>query len=196
MLLSILIPTMHSRAIVFDAITAELRRQIKLCKATESVEILSLIDSKERTTGAKRNDLLKMATGDYLVFIDDDDAVSPDYIAEVLNVINNRPDADCIVYDCHYYLDDIFRFNCKYSVEYEYSDTRKLLKNGGSEWRGKPAHTMVWKSSIAKKHSFPDVSKREDFAWVAKAYPDIKTEVQINKPLYYYMASRKKKKHG
>jgi hypothetical protein len=37
------------------------------------------------------------------------------------------------------------------------SDVNKpQIINDGKEWRGKPSHTMVYKSSIAKKHNFND----------------------------------------
>jgi len=42
---------------------------------------------------------------------------------------------------------------CKYGIEFTYGDI-----NGGLEWRGKPAHTMVWKSSIAKKFAVFNLS--------------------------------------
>jgi hydroxyacyl-ACP dehydratase HTD2-like protein with hotdog domain len=72
---------------------------------------------------------------------------------------------------------------CKYGIEFEYGD---IL--GGSEWRGKPAHTMVYKSSIAKAHAFSDMKAAEDVDWVKRACRDVKNQVRINKVLYYYDA--------
>ena len=61
--------------------------------------------------------------------------------------------------------------------------------NNGKEWRGKPAHTMIWKSSIAKKHTYSDKQNGEDVDWVKRAYLDIKTQHRIDKVLYYYDAN-------
>lgn len=193
MKLSILIPTLVTRVSFFNSIKTELEKQINQGKFSTDIEIISVLDNREKTIGSKRNILLGMSKGDFLTFIDDDDFVSPDYIEEVMNAIKSNPLADCIVYDSIYSLNGKIRFRCHYSIDYDYSNTKDLLKNNGKEWFGKPAHTMVWRSSLAKKHKFPNKSRREDFEWVAVAYKDIKKEIKIDKVLYYYNAVSKKK---
>jgi len=40
------------------------------------------------TIGAKRNQLLHRAKGDYVAFVDDDDLVSSDYVNKVLSAVS------------------------------------------------------------------------------------------------------------
>jgi len=177
--LSILIATVPSRIRNFypdllDSINKQIRDR-------DDVEIIGFYDNKKRTVGEKRNELLKLAQGDFLTFVDDDDRIADDYIISILDCINKNPDADCIVFDCITTIDgdkDNQTYS-KYSINYEYNQT-------GNQWRGKPAHTMVWKSSIAKKHTYIDKNYGEDIDWVKRACLDIKNEVRIDKVLYYY----------
>lgn len=177
--LSILILTTPRRLeTFFPRLIRHLEKQIG---SRTDVEILGLYDNKKRTVGEKRNELIKMAKGKYLTFIDDDDRIDDTYIETILKMIEERPDADCIVFDC------ITTINndpnqvtySKYGIEFNYHQT-------GNQWRGKPAHTMVWLSDITKRHSYVSKNYGEDIDWVVRACRDIKTQVRIDKVLYYY----------
>jgi len=59
------------------------------------VELLFLMDNKRRPVGAKRNDMLAMAVGEYVSFIDDDDLVSDDYVQKIYRqIVEARKFAD------------------------------------------------------------------------------------------------------
>jgi len=182
-LLSILVPTVPSRIDYFyPKIMKELLKQ---SKKYNNIEIISFFDNKKRTIGKKRDEMLKLAQGKYVTFIDDDDRISKNYIDEIMYAIITTDNVDCIVYNviCCVNNSHIKKL-CKYGIEFEYGDI-----NNGKEWRGKPAHTMIWKSSIAKKHSYSDKQNGEDMDWVKRAYLDIKTQHRIDKVLYYYDAN-------
>ena len=171
---SILIPSLPSRAGFF------LPRLLDILHPQmdgKPIELLVLMDNKKRSVGAKRNELLSLAQGEYLSFIDDDDYVSGDYCDKLLAAMETSP--DCIVFEQHVSINNSTPKRCIYGIGLEYTDSPEL-------WTGKPAHTMCWKSEIAKRHSFPDKTYGEDTGWVAKAWPDIKNEVRIDKPLYFY----------
>ena len=75
MKLSILICTLPQREVMFGELRSKLMGQLfELVDFKDQVEIRSA-SSIKMTTGALRNDLLKMAKGDFVVFIDDDDDV-------------------------------------------------------------------------------------------------------------------------
>lgn len=180
--LSILIPTVPNRLTTFfPRLIEHLQNQIRISNNRTDVEILGLYDNKKRTVGEKRNVLLNMAQGEYLTFIDDDDRIADDYVQSIMNALYDNLDVDCVVFDCITTIngDTSNPTYSKYSINYEYSQT-------GNQWRGKPAHTMVWKSSIAKKHSYQGKNYGEDIEWVKKACKDIKREVRIDKVLYFY----------
>lgn len=189
MKLSILVATVPNRIRSFyPNIMEKLMNQIGDRK---DIELIGLFDNKRRTVGAKRNDLLNMARGEFLVFIDDDDDVANDYIQLVSQAIEQFPSADCIVYDCITTINDDPNQTTysQYSIHNEYTQWRD--QNGKLQWRGKPAHTMVYRSSIAKAHKYPDQNYGEDVHYVRRASKDIKQEIKIDKVLYYYRFNSK-----
>jgi glycosyltransferase involved in cell wall biosynthesis len=87
-LLSCLIPTIPERRTTFlPRFLTELERQT----AGLPVEILTFYDNQQRSVGEKRNTLLREAKGKYIVYLDDDDEIAPDFIAEIMEVIYNEP---------------------------------------------------------------------------------------------------------
>lgn len=135
--LSILINTVPSRIDTFyPIIMKEFLRQIG---GRKDVELIGFFDNKKRTVGEKRNAALSLAQGEFLTFIDDDDRVSTDFVPSVMRAIEENPDTDAIVYDCMCVDHDQRRY-CKYGIEYEY-----WMSSDGSQWTGKPAHTMVYR---------------------------------------------------
>lgn len=150
------------------------------------VEVLGFFDNKKRSVGSKRNELLKLAQGEYLTFIDDDDDIPDDYIASIMACLQDNPMADCVVFDCITTINDdpTQETYSQYSIRYDYVQWRD--GNGKLQWRGKPAHTMVWKSEIAKKYSYVNVNYGEDVDWVKRACTEIKNEIRIDKTLYLY----------
>jgi len=175
--LSILIPTVPSRLeSFFPKIIRTFEKQVGDRK---DVEILGFYDNKKRSVGSKRQTLLDMANGEYLVFIDDDDDISEKYIDIVMETLYNNPETDCVVYDCICTVNNANPLHCKYGIEYEYHQD-------GSNWWGKPAHTMIYRSKIAKSHRFDNKNFGEDVDWVKRACKDIKIQTRIDEILYYY----------
>ena len=181
--LTILVPTVPSRLEYFyPKIMKQLLTQTE---KYNNIELISFFDNKKRTIGKKRGEMLNLAQGKYVTFVDDDDRISDDYVDEIMKAIVTNNEVDCIVYNviCCVNNSNVKKL-CKYGVEFEYGDI-----NGGLEWRGKPAHTMVWKSAIAKAHLYSDRQNGEDMDWVKRACLDIKTQYRIDKVLYYYDAN-------
>lgn len=180
--LSILVSTVPSRLpFYYPRIMKSLLNQVGDRK---DIEIIGLFDNKIRSVGAKRDALLQLASGKFLTFIDDDDRIEDCYIENIMNTIATDPDADCIVYNVLCSVNGAKPFLCKYGIEFSYGKIK-----GGTEWRGKPAHTMVWRSSLAKLHRFSDMKHGEDVDWVLRAITGIKKQVRIDKVLYHYDAN-------
>lgn len=184
MKLSILVSTIPRRInSYFPSLINKLLLQIG---DRQDIEVLGFFDNKKRSVGQKRNELLRMAQGEYLTFVDDDDSITDDYIISIMTCLQNNPTADCIVFDCKTTInnDPTQETYSQYSIRYDYVQWRD--GNGKLQWRGKPAHTMVWKSSIAKKYSYVNTNYGEDVDWVKRACTEIKNEVRIDKILYLY----------
>jgi glycosyltransferase involved in cell wall biosynthesis len=180
--LTILVPTVPSRITTYYP--RLMKQLLDQTSGYETIELISFFDNKKRSIGKKREEMLKLVQGEYVVFIDDDDRISDDYVSDIMTALQNNPGVDCVVFNCICRVNEGPEKLCKYGIEFEYGD---IL--GGSEWRGKPAHTMVYKSSIAKAHAFSDMKYAEDTDWVKRACLDIKTQVRIDKVLYHYDAN-------
>jgi glycosyltransferase involved in cell wall biosynthesis len=191
--LSILISTIPRRVNnFFPSLVNKLMAQIG---DRQDIEIVGFFDNKKRSVGHKRNELLKLAQGEYLVFIDDDDDITDDYISSIMYALSANPEADCVVFDCITTIngDTNNQTYSKYSTAYEYGQVPATSVNPlnpawtiQNQWRGKPAHTMVYKASIAKGHIYVDKNYGEDVDWVVRACKDIKNEIRIDKVLYLY----------
>lgn len=183
--LSILVPTVPSRIKYFYP--RIMKQLITQTRNRNDVELIAFFDNKKRTIGKKRQEMLQLAQGEYTIFIDDDDRISDDFVEEIMKSLYANPDCDCVVYDSFCSVNGQPGYVCKYGIEFDYH----ILNDGTpqKEWRGKPAHTMVYKSTISKKHHYSDLNNGEDFDWVKRACLDIKNQARINKVLYYYDAN-------
>lgn len=200
MKLSILIPTLITRVSFYNDLKNSLEKQINLLNARDDVNILSCLDDRHLTIGEKRNHLLELANGEYICFVDDDDKVHEDFILEILDAIDKSA-VDVITYKVlctvsnYENPQESFCIESIYGLNLEYTKLRPWTKefvkqNSGATlyWQGKPSHTMVWKTDIAKQVKFPHKNQGEDFDWVAVACKLAHTEYNISKILYYYNA--------
>ena len=181
--LSILVITVPSR---IDFFYPRIMKQIlSQAQKYSDVEVIAFFDNKKRTTGAKRQCALNLAQGEFLTFIDDDDRISDHYVDYIMSALSQHPDTDTVVFNCICCVNNgPVKKLCKYGVEFEYGDI-----NDGTEWRGLPAHTMVWRSTLAKSHTFSDMQNGEDYDWVKRAVGGIKKQVRVDEVLYYYDAN-------
>ena len=180
--LTILVPTVPSR--INNFYPNMMNSLLKQINGRQDIELIALFDNEQRTIGTKRQEMIDISQGEYITFIDDDDRISDDYISSIMECLYKNENVDCVVYNVICCVDNNNKKICKYGIEFEYGD---ILD--GSEWRGKPAHTMVWKSDIIKKHKYSDKKHGEDSEWVSRAWKDIKSQVRIDRVLYYYDAN-------
>jgi glycosyltransferase involved in cell wall biosynthesis len=176
--LSILIPTLHKRKGLLSKLLTELNKQ-----RTPEIEILTYADDGAVTTGRKRNDLIKQAAGNYIVAIDDDDMVAPTYIADILGAAKHNP--DCITFNGWMETDGTNRTEFRLGIGYPYIAT---TEKGKVVYLRYPNHITPIRRTIALTVPFPNVSMGEDYDWATKLHNGklLKTEVRIDKPLYFY----------
>lgn len=183
--LAILICTIPERADKFlYPLLEELNRQIQRCQAQDKVQILYLGDNMTIKVGTKRNMLVSMTDVpgvmqcEYVCFLDDDDWISKDYIAEILKGCESGADVISI--------NAKITFNGKnekpvyYSIEYN--------RDGQDEekfWR-MPNHLCPMKRIKFWKFPFPNQDFAEDHAFSSKVYKQLNTQYKIDKFIYYY----------
>lgn len=178
-LLSILIPSVPDRNAQMIDVYKTLQKQI-LPRFKENVEIITFVDNRQRTTGKKRNDLINLSQGKYVVFVDDDDKVDSTYVRSILDVICTEPDVDCIVFDVLYRrMVDGFEKIARYSKDMTY-------RNDLNVFHRKPNHLMCFRREIALKVPYPNTSRGEDTKWGELVCPLIKKQARVDKVLYTY----------
>lgn len=174
MILSILIPSLRQRSAMLDILLQELEHQI----GDKDIEIL--VDRSGNTTGTKRNNLLHAAKGEYVCFIDDDDAVSHRYIDIITEALATKPDCVSLVGQMTVNGKNPKQFI--HSVKYD-----KYFERNHIYFRP-PNHLNAIRAEIAKAYKFPSKSFGEDTDWAMQICNDgaIKTEVEVSETLYYY----------
>lgn len=171
--LSVLIPSTESRL----EMTNELLRQLHIQCIGNDSEVL--VDWHETNcVGKKRNDLLKRAQGEYIVFVDSDDEVSPNYISQILNACSFNP--DCI--GINGTITTNGNDERQWFISKEYG---KWFTHNGIYFRT-PNHISPVRRELALQAGFPEIKFAEDYEYSMRLLPLLKTEYTIGEPLYKY----------
>lgn len=155
-LFSILTPAVPSRMGKLTALCSELAMQI----GTEPVEHLVFLDNKRRTVGEKRDALLRAARGDYVAFVDDDDAVTSDYVPAILAKIDLRPDV--ITFRQLATINGV-----PGEIEFQLGHPNEPFKPGQLTRRN-AWHVCAWRRQLAICSGFPAINYGEDWAYAQK----------------------------
>ena len=181
--LSILIPSTHTRWESFgQKIQAQVWPQYNALSEQDQrrVEILFLADNKQMMLGQKRNIMVDVAQGDYVVFVDDDDRIASDYISSLLDAIEQHRGVDTITFRAEVTLNGGIPKLCRYSSSFK-RDT-----NAAKEYRRIPNHICCTRRELAATVSYPNILKGEDSGYSKLLLPLLKTEHHIPRILYYY----------
>jgi glycosyltransferase involved in cell wall biosynthesis len=160
---------------------------IENLRPKDLIEIVS-DDEVGINIGHKRNLLLKKATGEFIVFIDDDDAVSETYIRDIFYTIIDNPDIDCIA------INGIITTNgenkCKWFISKEYKSwyEEKSVKKGVEyvTYYRTPNHISPVRRSIACNIGFPSMQHGEDYHYSMNILPFLNLEAEIKESIYHY----------
>lgn len=170
--LSVLVPTVVDR----EPKLSRLMRTLAPQAARSDVELLVLPDARQMSIGDKRNRLVELASGEYVSFVDDDDAVATDYVPVILESLRDRPDVACFSVLVRGHGRDKI---CRYHPSFTHADLP-------TEYRRKPNHLMVWRRELARRVPFPSLRFGEDTAWAEKMALLAKRVAIIERSLYTY----------
>lgn len=179
--LSILICTTSARENIIQPLLKNLRHQMK--RFQEQVELI-INEHETDVVGKKRNDLLKLATGEWVVFVDSDDRVSGDYVKLILRALKANPDAVGI--------SGVITTNGKSPHQWHISkDYKRWYKEGKTYYRT-PNHISPIRKTLALKAMFPEISYGEDFEYSMRVLPLIQTECKVKGNIYSYLYNDRK----
>jgi hypothetical protein len=183
-LFEILICTLEDRREMLRKLKDELCCQIAQLDEPGAVVISESCDSGEATTGAKREELLLGAKGEFVAFIDDDDWVASNYVSSIVSVIQRNPGS----------LDVVGFFG---RVEFSCGTIRNMMHSlmcpiwteDMSTYYRPPNHLNPIRTELAKQVRFKDITISEDHHWSIEMANKriLKREVFLGgPPLYVY----------
>lgn len=202
-LLSILIPTTPDRLKDVSKLLECIRQQANTSKVDKfevkgitatrywdllsEVEVLVFEDAKIMTIGEKRELLYKHAKGIYSWQIDSDDSIAQNAIQLILEAIKSNHDVDCITFQENCQMNGKY-YKSNHSLEYPdwYGDGSHILHDG-FHYHRTPFYKDVIKTEIAKSVPFKHIRYGEDHLWSIDLKPHLKTEIHIDRELYYYI---------
>lgn len=193
--LSVLIATMPKRSWDLNVLLVALTSQLQDITLSEQVPsekpslwdpetvynppVEILVDaSMDYNIGVKRNKLLERATGKYIVFVDDDDEVAPNYLKQLC--LATIMDVDCIGISGLITTDGRNQRQWRISKEYG-----SWYERNGVYYRT-PNHISPVKRELALQAGFPEIAFGEDAEYSRRLLPLLKTEVIIPGNLYFY----------
>ena len=161
-----------------------------ICEKHKNIDSrIKILNQKNQGLSAARNAALKIASGEFISFIDSDDFIEPDFISTNLNTIikNNSSLSICCFYN-------LFDTSDKATPEYFFKKKEKIkifnrraalkyLANGRIQ-------SYVW-NKVFKKELFDNIEFQsgkyyEDVFLMHKIFYKTRNVSFINKPLYYY----------
>jgi len=194
---SILILSIPNRLDIFKPLLDKLVSQVG---DREDVEILSLLDNKSLHIYEKRNELMRIARGNHLTFLDDDDDVANNYIEKLVMTIDNHSTADVVSFNQICYLEGKeARVFAEIGNPHEDVLLDPLNPNRYKDTLRPPYHWCVWKTSLARSENFrasfsggSTGQSTEDIDWLKRLYPKVKDSVYLeNDFLHIYRWSSK-----
>ena len=180
--LTVLVATLGQRRDRLARLLRGLMPQVEA--AAGRVRVLAFWDNGEIELAAKRQALVDACRTDYLCFVDDDDTVSDDYVAEILAALDSRPDF-------------VGMWMRVYRDGEWWRDAELSLAHLGAGWFDGPTHYC--RDVTHENPIRTDIAQRvdwrghhrdspEDSAWAAKLRPLLADarQVMIDRPLYNY----------
>lgn len=177
--LSILIATMPKRQERLNKLLRNLNQQLN-----QYVEVI-IDDSMDYNIGVKRQSLLEKSKGDYIVYIDDDDQISKDYVEKILEASKSK--SDCMA------ITGVITTNGLYPKKWYISKKYGKWFERNNIYYRTPNHISPVKRTIALQAGFPYISQGEDAEYSNRILPLLKTEVRIEGNLYFYQYRNRNK---
>lgn len=176
---------MPKRAALFGRLKTELAAQI--LPYAGLFELLS-DDNMDISIGEKRNKLLRDASGEYVISLDDDDWIVPKYTKHLIEAANS--DCDCASLRGMYNVDGVDDGIFEHSIRYqEWRTTDNYIK-----YERYPTPLNLIRSSIAKQFQYPDIRFGEDHAWSKQIHESglLQKEYYVDELTYIYRFISKK----
>lgn len=179
---SILVPTLGERRPLFERLMAGLLPQLDAHGGR--VRVVAWHNNGSPPLPNIRQAMVVAAATDYVCFVDDDDLVSPDYVSEIVQALNQQPDYVGFQLQC--YSDGAPTAVSYHSLEFD------RWRNFPDRYERDISHINPIRTSLARKANFMRAGRRaEDRAWADQLRHTrlVNTQVLIPRILYHYLYS-------
>lgn len=177
---AILIPTIGQRRELFQRLMTRLLPQLDPYDGR--VRVIGWFNEGRPMLGDLRDQMIRDAGTDYISFVDDDDLVAEDYVAEIVNALTSEPDH--VGFRLEFSTNGIGREVVEHSLKWgrwgRSSETGMLYRDF--------THIDPIRTEIAAKGSFSTIRPHhaEDRKWVKSLRGLLHTEEFVPKVLYHY----------
>lgn len=182
MILSILVCSVTNRFNTFlPNIINKLHSQ---AEQFDDVEIICLMDNKKMMLGNKRNEMVNLSCGKYVVFIDDDDDITDNYIETLY--LATQSNVDIINFTVSVSLNGGEYKPCLYNMDYENDYNESNTEGQIVSYHRLPNHIMCVKRELAIDTIYPSIIRGEDAGYSKSLKPKLKSQLILNDTLYFY----------
>lgn len=144
-----------------------------------------LIDKVNGGLSDARNAGTKVATGDFIYYLDSDDWLAPDAIKTLFDyAIEN--DCEIVQGGFYYAYDDHLLYDNKYEKSFNLNRHEAMLELIKNDYVKNFAWGKLYRADIVKKHKFPKGKYYEDSYWQHLIVHECKRYGIVPTPLYYY----------
>lgn len=179
---SILIPTIGQREPLFLRLMDALMPQVD--QHAGQVNVIAWRNAGNPPLGQLRDEMLACTDADYVSFIDDDDLVAPDYVADIVAALEDKPDH--VGFQLEYCVDGVPQEIVDHSLKH-----RRWHRNAEGRLLRDFTHVDPIRRDIAVRGRF-GVTRRgraEDRVWCRQIRPLMHNERYVDKVLYHYLWS-------
>jgi glycosyltransferase involved in cell wall biosynthesis len=149
------------------------------------VHILTEVDDGTLTIGGKRQKIIDTCETEYVCFVDDDDWVSPNYLASLLLALAGKP--DCVTFMGVLTTDGESPENFRLSLHYP---REAWSKDAQGIHQRTPNHLCPIKIELARSIRYKEVTSYEDFIWSKSIHGVLRSQCHIDDVLYQYRYSK------
>lgn len=144
--------------------------------------------------GGKRNALMELARGEYVAFVDDDDAPHPEYIDKILKALETKPDVVGFKVACYGYAHGCTRPDIMEPADVSIRYNGWANHVNGFTYVRYPHHLAPTKKEHAMAIGYRGhYGEDHDYSVRMQAAGLLKTEVYIDEWMYTYLYNAKKK---
>lgn len=151
---------------------------------------IKVIHTVNGGAGNARNTALKIATGEFVSFVDSDDYIASRFYEILISLFNHNNDLDIV--ECNYVetSDNIikeFNFDNDYILSYkEYSKIEGIEENIKDENFRQIIWNKLYRKRVIKDICFPVGTKIDDEFWTYKVLANVKKLAKISNIMYAY----------